>query len=448
MNKRSVILKTLLFLLLMIGAVILYFGLIWERDYEHYNRKMKGKVSVELIKEKDGYKLYRNGKPYYIQGAGGDEFLDVLKNCGGNSLRTWSSANAKELLDSADALGLTVTLGLDIGRPRLGFDYGDDQVRQDQLEWVKKEVLKYKDHPALLMWAVGNEVSEHWNEFDLKLWRGLNEVAALVHEIDPNHPVTTMLPPKSVSIFCVNYFCPEVNILSINTFGALPQLKSKLERPLAGWNGAYIVSEWGPKGYWEADSTSWLAPIEQTSTQKADFLKRYYSHIENEREKCIGSYTFYWGNKHEKTATWFSLFSKKGEKTERVDLLHFLWKGSWPTNRVPAIFPIKIDGKSALENIVLKADSLIHKASVEVSDPENDSLSYSWHILKESVEARIGGDAEVSPDEIKNINDLNKEQLFYFTAPKEEGAYRLYVYVRDGNKNLSTANVPFYVVYP
>ncbi len=30
-------------------------------------------------------------------------------------------------------------------------------------------------------------------------------------------------------------------------------------------------------------------------------------------------------------------------------------------------------------------------------------------------------------------------------APGKEGAYRLFVYVSDGNNNVATANLPFYI---
>jgi hypothetical protein len=32
-----------------------------------------------------------------------------------------------------------------------------------------------------------------------------------------------------------------------------------------------------------------------------------------------------------------------------------------------------------------------------------------------------------------------------FIAPKTEGAYRVFVFVRDGQGNAATANIPFYV---
>ena len=52
------------------------------------------------IKQVDGaYALYRDGKPYYIKGAGGFSHYDELKACGGNSIRTWSEENAQQVLD-------------------------------------------------------------------------------------------------------------------------------------------------------------------------------------------------------------------------------------------------------------------------------------------------------------------------------------------------------------
>ena len=44
-------------------------------------------VSItEIIKTENGFQLLRNGSPYYVNGAGGTEYLDVLKSIGGNSL--------------------------------------------------------------------------------------------------------------------------------------------------------------------------------------------------------------------------------------------------------------------------------------------------------------------------------------------------------------------------
>src|SRR5687767_7723484 len=82
-------------------------------------------ANVVIKKEKGQYQLYRNGEPYFIKGAGGYKYYERLKACGGNSIRLWSTKGAKEYMDKAYELGLTVTLGLEMGHERKGFDYND-----------------------------------------------------------------------------------------------------------------------------------------------------------------------------------------------------------------------------------------------------------------------------------------------------------------------------------
>jgi hypothetical protein len=126
-----------------------------------YTQGQEGPVKVELKYEDGKYQLYREGQPYYIKGAG-LEFgnLESLARNGGNSFRTWRTENgkrgARKILDEAHELGLTVTMGLEIGRERHGFDYNDPERVEKQFEYVKAEVLKYKYHPALLAWGIGN----------------------------------------------------------------------------------------------------------------------------------------------------------------------------------------------------------------------------------------------------------------------------------------------------
>src|SRR4051794_11107187 len=65
---------------------------------------------VTIDKSATGYRLLRNGKPYFIKGAGGSQRLDVLAASGGNSIRTWRADPA--VLEQAQARGLTVLMGL------------------------------------------------------------------------------------------------------------------------------------------------------------------------------------------------------------------------------------------------------------------------------------------------------------------------------------------------
>ena len=57
---------------------------------------------VEVVKQNGRWQLLRNGSPYYIYGAGGQDHLDKLVEIGGNSIRTWSLENAEKYLDELE----------------------------------------------------------------------------------------------------------------------------------------------------------------------------------------------------------------------------------------------------------------------------------------------------------------------------------------------------------
>ena len=93
------------------------------------------------------------------------------------------------MLAQAQALGLTVHFGLWMERETEGFDYNDPVAIDRQFQRMRRLVLKYRRHPALLMWCVGNESAEYCT--NLNVYDEINRVARMIHELDPNHPVTT-----------------------------------------------------------------------------------------------------------------------------------------------------------------------------------------------------------------------------------------------------------------
>jgi hypothetical protein len=438
-----------LILLLITCALVVLGSACKQEPATDQNTKSVQKVTarhVEIREVNGKAKLYRHGEPYFINGGGGSVHFDKLKEFGGNSIRVWSTDNAQQILDSAHALGLTVTLGLPVAHERHGFNYKDKAAVALQLEKIREEVLKYKDHPALLMWGIGNEMDMlTYNSF--RVWRAVNEIAAMIHAEDPNHPTTTMLSQLGKrNIWSIRFLAPHIDIISINTFGDLPNIPEKIRD--AGWKGGYVVTEWGPTGFWEAPRTAWDVAIEQTSTQKAwSYRTRYEKSIQTDQDKCFGSYVFYWGQKQERTESWFSLFTTEGTKTEIVDVMQYLWTGKWPENRTPSVESLLIDGKTAYQNVMLDSGA-VYKAKVIATDPENDPIFYYWKIVVENtgIELGEGGDTEKRPEALLHIVQDGSTNELEFKAPPREGAYRLFVWVYDENSGAATANIPFYVV--
>jgi len=424
----------------LVFALILIYQLSFSKKIENNPRPASAHVIIK--KEKGRYQLYRNGKPYFIKGAGAKTHLERLKQCGGNSIRLWSTDDAEEYMDKAYKLGLTVTLGLDLNIERHGFNYDDKAAVKAQFERIKKDILKFKDHPALLMWGIGNEADQFANNYNV--WNAVNDIAKFIHEVDPNHPTTTMLagvPPKHIQEIVKR--CPDLDILSINAFKDLPYVKNKIFD--AGWTGPYLIGEWGPSGYWETAITPWGAFIEETSTEKARFCKeRYDKAIVPNTDRCVGSYVFFWGFKQARTHTLLSLFLQSGEETEVLDVLQKEWTGKDPINRAPEITPIRLDEKVFQYGDYVKPGSN-HYASAEATDPDKDKLTYKWEIYHESQETKEGGDGEAKPAAVEGLIINGEGDQLTFKAPVTVGPYRLFVSVFDGHNNVATANAPFYV---
>jgi hypothetical protein len=403
---------------------------------------IEGPLNVEVRQQEDGWRLYRGGSLYYINGAGGSRYFDELAATGGNSVRTWSTQNAQDILDEAHKRGLTVTLGLDVARERHGFDYNDTAAVAEQLEQLRIEVQKYKNHPALLMWGIGNELNLHYT--NPKVWDAVNDIARMIHDEDPNHPATTMLAGiNQAEVDLIRARVPALDLLAVNAYGDLPSVPEKVRS--LGWTKPYIVTEWGPTGHWEVAKTAWGVPIEETSSEKAAvYRRRYEASMGTDTEMNLGSYVFLWGQKQERTPTWYGLFTEAGQVSEVVDVMQYLWTGSWPRNRAPHLDSMLVDGKRATANIYLQPGRS-YSATVYASDPNGDQLSYRWELLPESTDLKEGGDRENRPAPLEGQLAEAADGQLTLRAPAQEGAYRLFVYVTDGNNKVATANTPFYV---
>ncbi len=415
--------------------------LVWMAGFVTANAQA---IKVEIRKADDGnWQLYRAGEPYYIKGAGGSTQLDKLVSIGGNSIRTWSTDNAREVLDAAHAKGLTVMMGLWVQHERHGFDYNDKEKVRLQLEAFTQVVKELKDHPALLLWGVGNEVDLFYK--NTSVWDAVNDIAKMIHEVDPNHPtctVTAGLDPEEVRL--IQAKAPHIDIYGINTYGDLGKVKEGIRK--AGWQGPYIISEWGPNGHWEVSKTAWGAPVEQTSTEKANsYEERYTQFIAGDKEMCIGSYVFLWGQKQETTSTWYGLFSERGEACEALDRIERIWTGKPSANSAPGIDSLKVEGQERGSPIYLVAES-VFETSVAINDPDGDKLKVSWQLIPESTDIRAGGDAETAPQAIPGSLLKNKGEQARFRAPRAEGAYRVFVTITDGKGHYAYGNAPVYVV--
>jgi len=118
----------------------------------------------------------------------------MLKEAGVNTINGWDADKGYEqdkfdelTLDTANDYGIGVVMPLNL--PPEG-DYEDPQFVAGLMDEARAKVARFKDHPALRVWGVGNEV--FW-EMDPDMYPAFQQaylkIADLFHRLDPNHPV-------------------------------------------------------------------------------------------------------------------------------------------------------------------------------------------------------------------------------------------------------------------
>ena len=293
------------------------------------------------------------------------------------------------------------------------------------------------------MWGIGNETDLFYSDF--KVWNAINDIAKMVHKEDPNHPTMTVTAGLDVAeLQLIQERAPEIDVYGVNTYGELIGIDKQMRS--FGWEKPYVITEWGPNGHWEVATTEWGAPIEQTSTEKANsYRERYNKGIIRDSAMCIGSYVFLWGQKQETTPTWYGLFLEDGRETEVMDVLEHGWSGKMPENLSPKISEFKLNDQTRYQSVYIQPSQIIN-LNIAVNDPDGDELNYYWELLPESTDIKSGGDKESKPKalEIKFKSGQQSGDI-KFKAPVKEGAYRIFAYVSDGHGNVATANFPFYI---
>ena len=347
-------------------------------------------AQTKVVKTSNGFELQRNGKPYYIKGVGGDVNMEKIVAIGANSVRTWGVERAQEVLDEAQRNGLTVMLGLWVQHERHGFDYNNQEKVAKQLAYFKTVIDRFKNHPALLIWGVGNEVDLNYT--NPNVWNAIQDIAKYIHDTDPNHPTTTVTAGlDSLEVAFITARCPDIDIYSINTYGDIGNVPNHIAK--FGWNGPYMITEWGPNGHWESPQTKWGVSIEQNSTEKKEvYFNRYKNYIEKNSNTCLGSYAFLWGAKQEYTETWYGLFSKNNIPTEPIDALEEVFTGKALTKPAPTISVSKdllIFKESGVVPLMIRCITPLGiLTSIPVTRGIGNSLSY-WNLQSESSNTSI-----------------------------------------------------------
>lgn len=156
-------------------------------------------------------------------------------------------------LDIANRYGIGVLMPFYL--PPEG-DYASQEFQNQLIEEAAIKIERFKNHPTLRMWGVGNEVlTEMPQEMHTDFLMFYSSLAGMFHEMDPDHPV--IYRDAEVN------FMPEISSLLLNPAEERPWLlygmniySLELERILDEWPAWEIdrplfITEFGADPSWE-----------------------------------------------------------------------------------------------------------------------------------------------------------------------------------------------------
>lgn len=401
----------------------------------------RGPRTYTIEKQGSSWRLLRDGQPFAPHGAVGLAHTERIQTSGGNAVRIGSESRQ---LDRAHELGLAALVSLHVGAERDGFDWNDAARVAAQKAELLATVRRLKDHPAVMMWALGNEID--WippgKPYNRKLWDAIDDLARGVKAIDPRHPVMTVVGDSEFErkIQEVARQCPHLDLIGINAYANVAEVAALVRRH---WPRPYAVTEWGPDGHWQVARTPWGAPLEQTSTEKAQSYGARWRVPIHSDAACLASFVFLWGRHQEITHTWYGMFDEQGRETEAVEVMQHAWSGKWPGNRAPRIERLELPGFADRLRVEVEPGGT-YAARIVCSDPDGDTLSFRWDVRAEVEPAPYAGQGEKPATPMPELVEGPGPSV-RFRAPATSGGYRLFVAVDDGQGHVALANQPFFV---
>ena len=410
-------------------------------------QSLTAQVTVE--KRKDNWTLLVEGNPFEIKGvtfgydkdvSNYDKHFRDLKYLGVNTIRTWGTdENTDQLLDAANAHGIKVMLGIWMRHGRAGmeaddsFDYlNDADGKEDMYVQAIEVVQKYKDHPAVLMWGIGNEVylNTSTDEEKIAYSKLLERICAQIQLIDSDHPVVSVGAWTFGAEWWSTYV-PSIDIYGINTYGAganiLPEELAK-----KGIDKPYVITEFGVRGEWEIEKDKNGVKPEPSDEEKYEVIVKGYKEWIRPKPSCLGVYIFHFANDNRHIGPWL-LSHFQGMTRPQYWAIREAYTDMSPDNNVPKIKSFQLpDAPTNSEEWI--------PVVLEVEDAEKEKLEARFY-YNQRTGSRKRRDQLVEMNIKGNFSEGFKIQL-----PKVNGGIKVYATVSDSFQNVGIATTSISVI--
>jgi beta-galactosidase/beta-glucuronidase len=237
---------------------------------------------VQIDSNPDGsFEYLVNGQPQVIRGVGYnpqyaglsadqraqlyERDFSAMHSLGINTIEGWFEPQFDDVtLDYAARNGIGVLMPFELNQD---WPYDNPNVQQSILDHVSAYVERYKDNPAVRMWAPGNEDLHRILYPHLKSGQDdpavrtqadafaafLPRLVDRIHELDPNHPVIyrdaedLYLPRLKAAFAATGVDRPWL------VYGANVYTESRLQQIINAWpnqfvGGPLVISEYAPGG--------------------------------------------------------------------------------------------------------------------------------------------------------------------------------------------------------
>lgn len=396
-----------------------------------------------IQKTENNWQLLVDGKPFDIKGvtfgydkniANYDTYFKDLNFLGVNAIRTWATGdNMPQLLEAAQKHNIKVMVGIWMrhGRPGMedddSFNYLKDKEGMEVMyNNAINVVQKYKNHPAVLTWGIANEVylnmaTDEEKEAYSKL---LERICSKMKSIDPNHPITSV----EAWTFGLDWWqkhVPSIDIYGLNSYGAGAEfLQKELEK--RNIDKPYIITEFGVTGEWDINAEKYGVKQEPTDQQKYDAIAKGYPNWIANQPSNLGAFVFHYGDGNHYGSPWHHTHHT-GAYRPQYWAIREAYTEEKPVNNVPVIENFELpEGE-------FKSGSWI-PVTLKAFDFENEKLKFSFHY-----NYRNG-----SRIRRNQINPLvyggSLESGFEIQLPKEHGAIKVYINVKDSYNNVGIAS--------
>lgn len=394
-------------------------------------------VQVQQTKDSNWHLLV-DGQSFWIKGVGcnkavgekGEDFLRMAKELGANSVRTWGHA-PRSYLDQAEAYGLKVDLGVWLNPIRAGMSesYRDPAYCKKERESTMAYIREMKDHPALLLWNIGNEVFTFTEDAEERQAFGtfLEGIIQEIHREDPKHPVI-YAAAGTKDLEALQQWIPSLDIVGANTYGGFSSFLGWMRTH--AYDKPVIATEFGPQGPWDTRKDKNGVPFDPPDQMKASETQALWRQIEAARGKTLGGYAFVLGEQtNQNSLTWWNM-NFGDNRRAAYWAVYSAYTGQKPPQTAPVISEFHVDSSTGLapgQRIQVRATA---KSAGE------RPLQFAYFITNIHADPLWLAPPVFFPCDVS----ASSPGLATLRVPQEPGNYRVYVSVFDDRKNVAIAN--------